>query len=55
MIETTGCKIPCRYNEYKVVGEPQSGSTGKMGASEKWVPDIHNKTKYFRLRRYDEV
>ena len=38
VIETTGCKIPCRYNEYKVVGEPQSGSTGKMGASEKCVP-----------------
>ena len=31
VIQTTGCKIPCTYNEYQVVGEPQSGSSAKMG------------------------
>ena len=25
VLNTTGCKIPCNYNEYKIEGEPQSG------------------------------
>ena len=31
VINSTGCKIPCTYSEYKVVGEPQGGSSAKMG------------------------
>ena len=25
------CKVPCKYREYKLVGEPQGGSTAVMG------------------------
>ena len=31
VINSTGCKIPCKYNEYKLAGEPQSGSSAILG------------------------
>ena len=27
----TGCKVPCRYKEFNIVGEPQSGSANILG------------------------
>ena len=31
VINSTGCQIPCKYKKFQLVGEPQSGSTSKMG------------------------
>ena len=31
VINSTSCKIPCKYNEYKSVVEPLTGSSAPMG------------------------
>ena len=31
ILNSTGCRIPCNYYEYKVEGEPQSGRKNMVG------------------------